>query len=98
MGKVRKRYSKEFKLEAVKLLTEQGYTYTRASEALGIAPAMLNRWKRELKLKGEGVFPGNGKLGGLEETLAKLQEENRQLREEREILKKATAFFARNEH
>ena len=91
---VRKRYTKEFKVEAVKLLTEQGYTYKQASEALGIGPSMLNRWKREIEIRGESVFPGNGKQVGMEEELRQLREENRRLQLEREILKKAAAFFA----
>lgn len=98
MGKKRKSYSREFKLEAVKLIAEQGYTYSKASESLGISPQMLHRWKSEFELKGESVFPGNGKLCGLEEEVASLREENRQLRMEREILKKAAAFFAKEEN
>ena len=94
----RKKYSREFKLEAVKLLTEQGYTYQQASEAVGVTPQMLNRWKREFKARGELAFPGNGKLPDAEQELQELRDENRRLRMEREILKKAAAFFAQEEN
>lgn len=90
----RKRYSREFKVDAVKLLNEQGYTYKQASEALGVTPGMLNRWRQELELRGDSVFPGNGKQLGMEEEVRQLREENRRLVLEREILKKAAVFFA----
>ena len=91
----RKRYSREFKMEAVKLLTEQGYTYRQASEAVGVTPQMLQKWKKRLQEDGELAFPGNGKQSDKDRELQELRDENRRLRMEREILKKAAAFFVR---
>jgi transposase len=91
----RKKYSNEFKAEAVKLVTDQGYSYAEAAKNLGINDNMLRRWSQQLSEKGQDAFPGNGKKLGMEEELRRLREENRRLKMEREILKKATAFFAK---
>ncbi len=90
----RQRYSKEFKLDAVRLVTEQGYSIAVAARNLGLNANMLGRWKIEAA-KSEGAFRGNGKLSPEHLELRRLKAENRRLRMEREILKKATAFFAR---
>lgn len=86
----RKKYSEEFKEEAVKLLTEQGYQISEASRNLGVHPSVLGRWKRDL----EDDAGGAGQKG-LQEELSRLRRENKRLRMEREILKKAAAFFAK---
>jgi transposase len=90
----RKKYSKEFKHDAVRLVTEQGYSIAEAARNLGLNYNMLGRWKRESE-ELEDVFRGNGKLTPDQLELRQLKAENRQLRMEREILKKATAFFAK---
>jgi transposase len=90
----RKKYSKEFKHDAVRLVTEQGYSIAEAARNLGLNYNMLGRWKRESEEQ-EDAFRGNGKLTPDQLELRRLQVENRQLRMEREILKKATAFFAK---
>ncbi len=90
----RPRYSKEFKLDAVRLVTEQGYSIAGAARNLGLNANMLGRWKIEAA-ESEGAFRGNGKLSPEQLELRRLKAENRQLRLEREILKKATAFFAK---
>jgi len=90
----RKKYSKEFKQDAVRLVTEQGYSIAEAARNLGINDNMLGRWKRESNEQ-EDAFRGNGRLTPDQLELRRLQAENRQLRMEREILKKATAFFAK---
>ena len=91
---VRKQYTEEFKREAVALVTEQGYTLVGASRNLGINRDMLRRWKRQLENHGEGVFPGKGYQTPEQAELHRLRAENRRLQMERDILKKATAFFA----
>jgi len=91
----RKRYTKEFKLDAVKLVTEQGYTRAEAARNLGLKANMLGRWVQELQSDEAEAFRGNGKLGADQQELRRLREENRRLRLEREILKKAAAFFAK---
>ena len=96
MGKIsRKKYTKEFKEETVKLVTEQGYSLSKAGASLGINATMLGRWVKESQRRGEEAFPGNGRQSGMEEENRRLREENKRLRMEREILKKATAFFAK---
>ena len=91
----RKRYSKEFKLDAISLVLEQGYSQAEAARSLEINANMLGRWIKEYE-KAEGqAFRGNGKLTPEQAELRRLREENRQLKLEKEILKKATVFFAK---
>ena len=92
--KKRKKYSKEFKQDAARLVTEQGYSIAEAARNLGLNANMLGRWKIEAA-ESEEAFRGNGKLTPDQVELRRLKAENRQLRMEREILKKATAFFAK---
>ena len=93
----RKKYSKEFKIEAVKLVKEQGLSYRKAAEDLGINPVMLTRWVRELRESGDYAFGGEGKLDPRDEALKQAQEEIRRLKMERDILKKAMAYFAKDD-
>lgn len=94
MKKKRKKYTQEFKEEAVKLITEQGYQIAEASRNLGINENMLGRWKREI---GGGAEEVSGVSGGpaRQAELNRLRKENERLKMECEILKKATAFFAK---
>jgi transposase len=90
----RRKYSKEFKIDAVNLVIEQGYKVSEASRNLGIHPGVLRRWKSEFESEGNGAFPGKGRMTAEKEELQKLRKEVKRLRMEREILKKAAAFFA----
>ena len=90
----RRKYSREFKEEAVKLVTEQGYQVSEAARNLGIHANMLSRWKREVEDGVEGGG-GMGKLNDVQSELRRLRKENKRLKMEREILKKAAAFFAK---
>ena len=90
----KRRYSLEFKLEAVKMITEQGLSIREVAMDLGIDRSMLRRWKQKFEKEGLYACPGQGNLSPEQEQIRRLQEENRQLRMERDILKKATAFFA----
>ena len=91
----RKQYTKEFKLDAVRLVTEQGYTRAEAARNLGLNANMLGRWVQELQVDEAEAFRGNGKLTAEQQELRRLREENRRLKLEREVLKKAAAFFAK---
>ena len=91
----RKKYTKEFKQDAVRLVTEQGYQHTAAARNLGIDRGMLGRWVKEFQEDESEAFRGNGKRSIEQEELRRLREENRRLKMERDILKKATAFFAK---
>jgi len=90
----RKKYSKEFKLDAVSLVTEQGYSRAEAARSLGINANMLCRWVNEEKVGDSQTFRGNGKLTPDQEENRKLKAEIKRLKMEKEILKKATVFFA----
>jgi transposase len=90
-----KKYSKEFKLDAISLVTEQNYTQAEASRSLGITPKLISRWISEYKAGEEQAFRGNGKLTPEQLELRCLREENKRLKMEKEILKKATVFFAK---
>lgn len=89
--RTRKKYTEEFKAEAVRLITEEGYSISQAARNLDINANMLGRWKRELTEDAEI----RQKVADEKEELKRLREEVRQLKMEREILKKATAFFAK---
>src|SRR6266404_3212723 len=95
MAKQRRTYTPEFKTEAVKLVTEQGYAIAEAARSLGIHETLLRSWKQALETQGDQAFPGHGKLPAIEEELRRLRAENKRLLAERDILKKAAAFFAR---
>jgi transposase len=94
MAKKRRTYTPEFKVEAVKLVTEQGYSVAEAARSLGIHDTLLRSWKLTLETQGGQAFPGHGKLSPFEEELRHLRADNKRLRAERDILKKATALFA----
>ena len=87
-------YTPEFKQDAVRLVTEQGYKVTEAARNLGINPSVLARWKSQLVSEGTNAFPGKGRLSPEQEELKRLRKENQRLKMERDILKKAAAFFA----
>jgi transposase len=94
MAKQRRSFTPEFKAEAVKLVTEQGYSIAEAARSLGIHETLLRSWKQALDNQGDQAFPGHGKLPPFEEEMRRLRAENQRLRAERDILKKATALFA----
>ncbi len=90
----RKKYSKEFKLDAISLVTEQGYTRVAAAKSLGINANMLSRWAKEFDPQEGQAFRGNGKQTPEQEEVRKLKAQVRRLEMEKDILKKATVFFA----
>jgi transposase len=90
----RRTYTREFKLAAVKLVIEQDYSVAEAARRLGISANLLYLWKKTIRDVGEHAFPGQGALPPLEEENRRLRAENKRLQMERDILKKATAFFA----
>ena len=89
---VRRKFTKEFKFEAVKLVTERGVAVAQAARDLDLAESVLRRWMREAAVAPITAFPGNGQQ---RVELAALKEEVAKLKAERDILKKAAAFFAR---
>jgi len=90
----RKKYPKEFKLDAVSLVLEQGYSRADAAKSLSINANMLGRWIKEAESEDGQSFRGNGKLTEEQEQIRALQKRVKHLEMEKEILKKATVFFA----
>ncbi len=90
----KRKHSVEFKVSAVKLVSEQGYTPSEAAKSLGVDVTTLRTW-----LKKYAPAPENmpNTESAMRAELRRLREENRRLTMEREILKKATAFFAKNQ-
>jgi len=86
-----KQYSKEFKEEAVALVREQGYSVPEAAKSLGVASNILYRWKSNYEAQQEGKALTQDER----DELKQLRKENKILRMEKEILKKASAFFAK---
>jgi transposase len=95
MGDRRRSFSREFKLEAVRLMTEGGLSVAQASRDLGIRESVLGRWKKQLAEDSVEAFPGKGHLKSQDEELRRLRRENEILRQERDILKKAVGIFSR---
>ena len=92
----RRNYSNEFKEEAVKLVIEQGYSVVEAARNLGVNANLLGRWKKESEQpENESTSPGS--MVTMQAELKRLKKENKQLKMEREILKKAAAFFAKEQ-
>lgn len=91
MKKKGRRYTREFKLEAIKLVTKQGYTQSEAAKSLGISSKNLSRWIQESE---KITSKTKSKATAEQEELQQLRKEVKRLKQEREILKKAAAFFA----
>lgn len=94
----RRKYSKEFKLETIELIVEGGKSQAQVSRDLGVNEQVISRWMREYRTSqaaAEAAFPGKGKMSPTDQRIKDLEAENRRLRMERDILKKATAFFAK---
>ena len=92
----RKQYTKEFKLDAVSLVLDQGLTIAEAARSLEIRANMLGRWIKENQADNNGqAFRGNGKLTPEQAEIRRLKIENKQLKLERQILKEAAVFFVK---
>ncbi len=93
MTRQRRHHNQEFKREAVALVVEHGYSSAAAGRSLGVNGALIGRWLRELEHNGTAAFPGQGKRTADQQRIHELETENRRLRMEKDILKKATVFF-----
>jgi transposase len=91
----RRKYTKEFKLDAIQLAQSRGGTTSEVARNLGINPSMLSRWIREYNEDNQHVFPGLGNLKEPDEELRKLRKELADTKMERDILKKALAIFSK---
>lgn len=90
-----KTFSQEFKAEAVRLLEHSGRPAAELARELGVRRNQLYKWQERLRGEQAGAFPGRGRRRGVEQELAHLRRENARLRDERDILKKAAIYFAR---
>ena len=93
----RRKFTREFKVEAVRLSRQPGRSVGEVAKSLDVGEALLRRWRDEFTAEGGSAFSGAGKQTGLEEEIRKLRAEVERLRMEREILKKATVFFAKEQ-
>ena len=96
-NKKRRIYTREFKVEAVKLITEKKYSIAEASRNLGIDYSVLRRWKIQMESDFQHAFPGKGHLKPPDEELRRLKRKIQRVEEERDILKKALAYFAEDQ-
>ena len=90
----RKTYTREFKLQALCLLGEQGLSVAEVARRLGVGENGPRNWRQAARERGTGAFPGNGHPAPADEELRRLRAENARLRAERDLLKKAAAYFA----
>jgi len=91
----RQKFTKEFKEDAIKLVLEHGYKGSEAGRRIGIHPSNISRWIREFRRDQEDIAEGGVTRRELEDEVRRLRKENKRLEMEREILKKAAAFFAK---
>jgi transposase len=91
----RRKFSREFKLEAVKLIKERGVSVTQASRDLGVHGTVLRNWVRDYAADPSQAFPGHGQMKAEQAEIGRLKREVTKLKAERDILKKAAAYFAK---
>jgi transposase len=94
-AKGRRRFSREFKLEAVKLASQEGVSISQVARDLGIWETVLRRWKQQYEEKGEQAFGGSGRVAPRDEELVQLKRELARVKRERDFLKSAAVFFAK---
>jgi len=90
-----RKFDREFKLEAVRLITEGGRAVAAVARSLDVHENLLRKWKNQFSEDPVGSFPGKGHLKPEEEELRQLRRENESLKEDKEILKKALAIFSK---
>ena len=91
----RQTFTKEFKQEAVRLLETTDKSAADLARELGVRRNQLYKWQEQLRSKGEGAFPGKGRRAEKDDKIARLERELERVKEERDILKKAALYFAR---
>lgn len=93
--RTRRRYTDEYKARAVRLVLKEGQTAAQVARDLGVVDSVLHNWVRQAKID-RGTGPAGALTSDEREELSKLRKENRILKEEKEILRKAAAFFAKD--
>ncbi len=97
MGKTRRTFSREFKLEAVRLVRQRGVSVAQAARDLDVHENLLRGWVRNWEDDPKDAFPGQGKQKPEQEEIDRLRREVAKLKAERDILKKAAAYFAKDQ-
>ena len=92
----RRKFSREFKLEAVRLVRERGVSVAQASRDLDVHQNVLRKWVREFATDPRDAFPGHGQMKPEQLEIERLRREVARLKAERDILKKAAAYFAKD--
>jgi len=91
----RRKFTQEFKLEAVRLIKDRGVSYAQASVELNVHTSQLRNWVKQFSDDPQNAFPGNGQMKPEQLEIARLKREVAKLKAERDILKKAAAYFAK---
>ena len=91
----RRKFTREFKLEAVRLIRDRGVSYAQASRDLSVHVSLLRKWVNACGDDPQQAFPGNGQMKPEQLEIARLKREVLKLKAERDILKKAAAYFAK---
>ena len=94
MGSTRRSFSREFKLEAVRMVTEGGHSLAQVARDLDIRPDMLRRWRRQFEQDPEQAFPGVGQRKAVDEEMWQLRRKLDRVTTERDILKKALGIVS----
>jgi transposase len=94
----RKKYTKEFKLEAIRMYENSERSCSEIERELGITSGLIGRWRQKLDQapRKEEAFPGNGNMTDTDARLRQLEKENQQLRQDKEILKKVLEMFSKD--
>jgi len=92
-----KTYTKEFKLEAIRLADESDKPVTQVARELGLRVNQIYKWKEQLNMKQEGAFPGKGKAADKDAEIRRLKKALAASQEENDFLKKTAVFFAKNQ-
>lgn len=93
--RARRKFTREFKVEAIRLVRERGVTVAQAARDLGLGQTVLRKWVRAYVSDPKDAFPGQGQQKPEQVELTQLRREVARLKMERDVLKKATAFFAK---
>ena len=91
----RRKFTRECKLEAVKLIKDRGVSYAQAAEDLGVHPTQLREWVKKFADDPQHAFPGQGQMKPEQQEITRLRREVAELKAECDILKKAAAYFAK---
>lgn len=94
MARPRTTYTAEYKLAAVKMITDQKLSVAETARRLDVSETLLRAWRKAVLDKGDAAFPGHGNPAPADDELRRLRAENARLRAERDLLKKAAAYFA----